>query len=302
MKLYKFFAVALAALSLTACSDDDNNWNSVQGVTVSIAQSEMSVAEDAEAGRYYYVPLVLSGETNGPVSVTVEFSGTSEYPATEDKDYVVTQKTITIPAGATSGNIEFYPTGDNEENPDRKFEVKIVSAEGASVAGNNLCVVTLMDNERLLPEAYANIQGVWNFEATTSRGKEEFPMTIVGASEGEDGYLTKLTVSGWVGYSWAVAEANFSFDASTGETIISFPLGQWVATEVNFGDELGICDVMLASVSGNSLVSSGTISATCNPEFTKITFPETAELIGAIFDPSFTGYTWFWYKVMSMSR
>ena len=302
MKLYKIFTIALAALSLSACSDDDNDWNSVSGVTVSVAQNEMSVSEDAQAGRYYYVPLVLSAETNGPVQVTVEVKGVSENPATEDKDYVVTQKTIVIPAGSTSGNVEFYPTGDDVENPDRQFEVAIVSAQGATVSSNNICTITLMDNERLLPEAYENIQGIWNFSAMTSRGKVEYQVMIGGADAGEDGYLTKLAMVGFAGYNFTYVELDFSYDASSNEAVISFPLGQWIATGLDFGEDLGVSDVMLASVSDNSLVSKGSISATCNTEFTKISFPESAELVGAIFNPSFTGYTWFWYDTMSMSR
>lgn len=307
MKLYKYLAIALAAISATACSDDDS-WNTASDVTVTMAQSTMAISEDAEAGRYYYLPVVVSGEANGPIQVTVEVKGTTSSPATEDKDYVVTQKTIVIPAGELSGNIEFYPTGDNEINDDRVFEATIVKAEGALIGSQATCTVTLKDNERLIPEAYANIQGVWNFKANTSRGPVEFPLTCIGANEGEDGYLTKLVFAGWQGYDWVETTANFSYDASTDQAIISFPLGQWVAEGIDFGEDVGNdCQVMLATVSysaqGASLVSKGTIAATSDTEMTKIEFPESAELIGAIyFNGAFTGAVWFWYDTMSMSR
>ena len=307
MKLYKYFAIALAAISATACSDSDESWNTASDVTVSMAQSTMAISEDAEAGRYYYLPIMVSGEANGPIQVTVEVKGTTSSPATEDKDYVFTQKTIVIPAGELSGNVEFYPTGDNEINDDRVFEATIVKAEGALIGSQPTCTVTLKDNERLIPEAYANIQGVWNFKANTSRGPVDFPLTVIGANEGESGYLTDLVVTGWVGYDWVQTTATFSYDASTDQAIISFPLGQWIAEGLDFGEEVGAdCKVMLASVSytsnGASLVSKGTISATSNADMTKIEFPESAELIGAIYAGSFTGFTWFWYDTMSMSR
>lgn len=305
MKLQKIFAVALAALSMTACSDDPS-WNSAY-VTVSMAQTEMSISEDAEAGRYYYIPVTLSGETNGPVEVTVEFKGITESPAEEDKDFVVTQKTITIPAGELTGNIEFYPTGDNIENPDRSFEATIVSATGASIGNSATCTILLKDNERIIPEAYENIQGQWLFSGNDDGEKTEFILVCSGYDKDEDGYLKKLRFSGWVGYSWAELEANFSFDASTNQAIVSFELGQYVAEEVNFGAQLGVCDVKLGSVSysssGASLVSKGTISATSNEDMTELVFPETAEFIGAIYSgTTFTGYTWFWWDTMSMSR
>ena len=44
MKFNKIYAIALAALTLTACSDDDDNGlNSTSGVTVQMQQSTMSV-------------------------------------------------------------------------------------------------------------------------------------------------------------------------------------------------------------------------------------------------------------------
>ena len=99
MKFNKIYAIALAALTLTACSDDDDNGlNSTSGVTVQMQQSTMSVSEDMQQGVYYKVPIVVTGEANGPVEVTVEVQGTGTTPATEDEHYVITDKTITIDA------------------------------------------------------------------------------------------------------------------------------------------------------------------------------------------------------------
>lgn len=304
MKLNKFIAFAVAALTFSACSNDDASWNTATGVTVNLSQTEMAISEDAEAGRYYYIPVVVEGEANGNIEVTVEFAPVSDSPAVEDKDYVVTQKSIVIPVGQTSGNIEFYPTGDDIENDDRQFVATLVKAVGATVGSQTACTVTLKDNERLLPEAYRNIQGMWTFSCIDEE-PYEFTLMCTGHNEGEEGYLTELLLSGWNGYSFCEdVKVQFSYDASTEQAIISIPLGQWVAYNVDFGTQLGVCNVMLGSVSGNSLVASGSVSATANPEMTEITFPESAQLLGAIFttDGSFTGYTWFWYKSMKMTR
>lgn len=309
MKLNKFIAFAVAALTFSACSNDDTSWNTATDVTVNLSQTEMAISEDAEAGRYYYIPVVVEGEANGNIEVTVEFSPVSASPAVEDKDYVVTQKSIVIPVGQTSGNIEFYPTGDDIENDDRQFVATLVKAVGATVGSQNACTVTLKDNERLLPEAYRNIQGMWTFSCNNNDEPHEFTMMCTGHDEGEEGYLTELVFSGWNGYSFCEdVKAQFSYDASTEQAIITFPLGQWVAFNVNFGTQLGVCNVMLASVkyssSGASLDAKGSVSATANTEMTQITFPESSELVGAIFytDNSFTGRTWFWYDSMKMTR
>lgn len=68
MKFNKLYAIALAALTLTACSDDDDNGlNTTSGVTVQMQQSTMSVSEDMQQNVYYKVPVVVTGEANGPL-------------------------------------------------------------------------------------------------------------------------------------------------------------------------------------------------------------------------------------------
>lgn len=74
MKLNKIFAIALAALTLTACSDDDDV-NSA-ACTVSMQEQTINASEDMVADIYYYVPIQVTGDSNGPIRVTVEVSGT----------------------------------------------------------------------------------------------------------------------------------------------------------------------------------------------------------------------------------
>ncbi len=307
MKLSKIFAIALAALTLSACSDDDDSsWNTAPNVSVSMLNATMSIGEDLEAGRYYTIPIAVTGEANGPIKVEVEISSVSSSPATEDQDFVITQKEIIIPAGATQGSIQFYPIGDNVINEDRQFVATIVKAEGATLGAQIACTVTLKDNERLIPDAYKNIQGTWTFHGNDD-GPEEFVLTCVGADEDEDGYLTDLIFYGWLGYSWCITSATFSYDGSTNQAIVNFPLGQWIATGVNFGSSLGVCNVLLASVtytsSGAYLSTSGNVTCTSDEDLTRLDFSEDAELLGAIYSgTSFTGYTWFWWDTMYMTR
>lgn len=302
MKLNKIFAIALAALSMTACSDDDFDCNTAAGVSVQMKEMTMEISEDMESGKYYTVPVVVSGEANGPIVVKFEVQGTSDSPAIEDEHYLITSKTLIVPAGTQEAGIEFYPVGDDIQNDDRQFIVTITSVEGATLGAQNTCLVTLKDNESLLPNAYSNMQGEWTFKASHYGEDVSFTLNCTGFPESSDNYLRYLVFTGWVGDQNAKVVATFSFDASTNQAIISFPLGQWIRENVNFSS-LGVGDVLLGSVSGGYLVANGSISATVSDDYKSIQFDESAQFVGAIYvGGSFTGHTNFWWETMSMSR
>lgn len=295
MKFNKIYAIALAALSLTACSDsdDDNGLNSTSGVTVQMQKMTMSVSEDMQQGVYYEVPVVVTGDANGPVEVTLEVQGTGTTPATEGEHYIITDKTITIDADTKIGYMEFYPTGDNVANDDRQFIVTIVSAKGATVGTESTCIVTLIDNESLLPKAYEKIQGSY---VVTADGEDPFVANVVGVLEGEDGYLTKVYITDFYDPDFDPIECDFSFDASTGKGIVAMPFGVNIGGPWNFGAPVGVCDVKLCSVNNGVVVTSGSAIATTDVDFTTFTFDKS--LIGVLYtNPAgaFTGYTYFWF-------
>lgn len=300
MKLNKIFAVALAALTLSACSDSDNDINTASGVTVGMEQDSMSVPEDYTAGQFYNIPVAVTGETNGAVNITVEVTEFGENPAAEAENYLVTSKTITIPAGQNIGYIEFYPISNSDINDDRTFAVTIVKAEGAEIANNATCIVTLMDEDRFLPEAYEKIQGEW----ILGDADAQWDVTLTGYTEGEEGYLTDLVMSGIQGYEDITLNVKFTFNAATMQASVIFPYGDIVAEGVRF-NSLGVCDVMFASVSDGYLVSSGSVIGVANTEYTVIELPKSAAFVGALFlssDGSFTGNVWWWMEEMFMKR
>lgn len=267
MKSSKIFAIALAALTMTACSDDDNDFNTAGDVTVSMQKPEMSVSEDYN-GTFYNIPVVIEGDANGPIKVTVEVSPAETDPAIEEKDYVITQKTITIPSDSKIGYIEFHPVGDNEENPDRVFTATITSAEGATIGSSNKCRVILLDNERLLPEAYAKVIGIWSVECDAGT----YPMAITGFEEGEEGYLTNVVLTGWHGQSDCSATAGFSLDASTGKVLLTLPYGQVIATK-NFTG-YGRQDVQLIGYDGTYIYPTGQQTIESNENVTQFVFSQ----------------------------
>lgn len=307
MKLNKIAAIALAALAVTACSDDDDKFNT-NPVTVSLEQTTMSVTEDIAQNIYYNVPVVVSGETNGPVRVTVEVEAVGTTPAEEGKDYLVTSKTIVIPAGETKGSIEFYPIGDQEENQDRTFTVNIVSAEGATVGGNTTTLVTLLDNERLLPEAYAKVCGTWT--ATGDSGS--YPVTIEGYAKDEEGYLKQVKLYGIGGKDKDVVNpviVDFSLDGASGEVTLSFSMPQVLEESARFNPPVGVCDIVLLPYDADGLYLSGASAATSDPEVTNFVFD--SGFAAGLFKPTpggpynggnFLGYVYFRTTTFSLTK
>ena len=305
MKLNKILAFGFAALTLSACSSDndysiDNPVNTASGVTVEMQQDAISAGEDMEQGVYIKVPVILTGEPNGYVNVKVEVVGTGDSPATEGEDFIVTNKEVSLNPEDKIAYVEFYPTGDEIENPDRQFTVTITSAEGATIGAQKTCLVTLIDNESLLPNAYRDIQGTWTV-ATDDDQFGSFTVNIMGVEEGADGYLSKLVITNFLGQQVDPIEATFSFDASTGAGKVYIPFNQSLGI-FNFNG-IGQHEVVIATVvNGNSLSLAGGTTGTTNAELTKMTFDKS--LIGTLWTTSgsFSGYTWFWFYSMTFTK
>lgn len=300
MKLNKIFAIALATLTLTACSDDDDNMNTAS-CTVNMKDQVVNASEDMVQDVYYYVPIEVTGNANGPIRVTVEVSQTGTTPATEGEHYVITEKTITIPAGQKVGQIEFHPTGDTDINEDRQFLMTIVSAEGATVGQNRTTIVNLLDDDHSLPPAYAAIEGIY---ACNGDGKA-FNLGIATYPEGDDKYLKKAIIYGWQGYADMEVECSFSYDVASGRVRLNIPIGTLVAEGVQFNPPVGLCNVYICGISGNSISLSGSISVVSNSDISSFTFQ--SGIAGGLFDGEFSsanfkGYVWFAYDSLKMTK
>ncbi len=268
MKLNKIFAAALAILTMTAC-DDDASVNTVN-VTVNMGETQLSMSEDFTANNYNYIPVVLSGEaTNGPVTVTIEVEKIGAEPAVENEDYIFTSKTITIPAGQSEGAFEFHTAGDDIENPDRQFKATIVSAEGATIGSQATTVVSLLDNERLLPEAYAKVIGNWMSPSSLDGA---YNCTIEGYPVDDPKYLKYVKVVGLFGQPIFSVDLGFSLDASTGMIGLVWTMPQVLGQNLNFSAPIGVADVVCLPYIDGGLYLSGSISAVYDPAGTEFTF------------------------------
>ena len=78
MKYLKIFAFSLGALLVTSCSEENKSFNTEAGVSVDMADSQITVKESE---GQFFVPIKVDGKANGDVKVTVKVEGTGNNPA-----------------------------------------------------------------------------------------------------------------------------------------------------------------------------------------------------------------------------
>lgn len=279
MKYVKIFAVAMASLSLAACSDKDD-YNTTAGVTVEMSQSVLEVKENK---GIFKIPVKITGDANGPVRVTVKIEGVGTNPAVpfEDRNgewsgnYIVTSETINIPSDSKTAGIEINTVDDRIENDDRSFSVTIVSAEGATIGTPASTIVTLLDNDKI---PYEKIQGIWNMTASNYFNGAEVSAQIAleGFEDGTFQYGKLLNLYGWVLEPEEAMDILFVHDELSGKTNI----------EINVPQKLGIYQnpyyIYAYTINGGYL-SGGSLVGEVNEDYTEISFdPEDALIIYVI--------------------
>ncbi|MCH5345661.1 MAG: hypothetical protein J1E63_01045 [Muribaculaceae bacterium] len=169
MKLNKIYAIGLAALTLTACSDNDSHdINTAAGVTVHMEETEVSATENV---GLFNVPVVIEGNANGFVEVDVKIvEGTTytdeEEPAITDAHFYVTSTHIYINPETKVANIEVRPVDFRLPQKTRSFSVVIDKVNGATVSGNASTTVYILD-KGTSPQYAELLTGQWlvNFES-----------------------------------------------------------------------------------------------------------------------------------------
>lgn len=247
MKLFKYIsALALGAVALTSCSSDDSedkSYNTASGVGVSMGQAEMFVNE---AKGIFKVPVVVTGNANGYVSVTVKITGTNDGKdqAIADSHFYVTSRTIYIPKDSKEGNIEIRTQELPERDNDRYFNVVIESAEGATVEPLNTTTICIQD--RMSSPIY-QLSGPWTLsyndtgEPTTVKNVQ---FNVINDQTGECEFVAFAPGL----YSGINLPVIYREDPVSGEWKMSIPLGETLAT-VSFTG-LGECDVRIGDSTG----------------------------------------------------
>ena len=270
MKLNKIFAIALAALTLTACSDDDDNnflgdVNTATGVTVEMGNSHFDALESQPT---FYVPIAVNGETNGKVVVTVEVReavlGEDQEAAIEDTHYIITSKTINIAEGETTGLLEITNNWETGViNNDRLFDITIVKAEGATIGSQATCTVNINN----VDDAYTMMAGPWTLTCTDQTGAEQqWTIDMQTLPADDDYYGIELDAFGFRGLNYVYLPFSFDYDVETEEITMTLMTGSFCTTSIINFSGLGQCIVAGSSAYPNGFGA----DIPCKADFNKI--------------------------------
>lgn len=297
MKYVKILALALGALSLTACSDSDSG-NTATGVTVEMQQSEITVSENK---GIFNVPIKVTGDANGPIKVKVKVEGNGPNPAQpfEERngvwsgDYVVTSTDLNIPADTKTVNVEINTIDNVDENEAKTFTVTIESVEGATIGSQSSTNVTIKDNDSV---PYEKVQGAYKFSFLDYDGvPTNWNLVISGIDEGEPGYGEELYINGFLGMASTSLTLYFHNNEATGETFIEFNLPEpmiWYDS-ANY----------VWAIKGMSLAD-GVIRGTFSEDLQTITFNEEDMIVYYVASPDFSSKLGIYDSstAMSMTR
>lgn len=227
--------LTVAAVVFASCSDDDT-FNTLQ-TTVGFEQETIAIKENV---GYYNVPIAIDGYRNGDVSVEIVAEGTGANPAVEGKNFLITDKTLSLLAendttNAAVLNVQLQTLDDKEINDDREVTLTIKSAQGATVTTSKV-VITLRDNDAAFFEKF---YGTWTIKGVYASSGKAFEKNVVltGPNDETDpDYNKKLWATAPALFNVGVAldcewPFYFTFDKDTKTGTLSFGLYEnYVAT------------------------------------------------------------------------
>lgn len=285
MKSTKIFAIALAALMTTACSDDDDlTYNTEAGVTVEMAETSISVKENQ---GLFTVPMVINGTPNGYLTVTVKCTETGTDPAIANRNYYLTTDRINIADDAKTADVEFRAVDFRGLNPDRTFNVTIESVQGGAVGANNTTTVTIVDKGS--SPLYNELPGNYIFhgmsmdtnEGSATEGQfvvenmDDVSMTL-GTPDGNGGGT--VIVSGVLGMFQMELTYDYDNEEKYGELLFNY--GAIAATNTGFDK--------VAWVNQQGSETAAPVRGKWNDTFTAVTFGDDSSYFGlGVFDPTY---------------
>ena len=288
MKQIKLLMLAAMASLFVACSNDDVEYNSNDGVTVEFEQTTMQVRETENV---FNVPIKVSGKRNGNIRLRITAAETGENPAVENVNYIITDKTLNLNTDTLENNtinVEIKAIDDSETNNDRTFTITIAEADGAEIGTANTATVTILNNDGF----YEAMFGEWTFNAvevnpeTGSQVMKQYDMTISGPTDTTDPAYEQVltaTISGMEGTTTDVTvQLAYSFDVLEHGGMLGWVVGQDPVTVGSDGTPLNFL-----FNPGDGLYIGGTFNGTwmlgSNGEPTnEVSFGSTMLYLGAI--------------------
>ncbi|HEU0035411.1 MAG TPA: Calx-beta domain-containing protein [Kofleriaceae bacterium] len=198
---------ALSACKFNPAANDDTG-DATDSVTVEFTTSSSSADESGDV----MVEVALSGQAGSTVTVSY---GANDGSALLDSDYSLAGSTLTFAPGETTQRIPVHIIPDGMMEMDETFELRLLSASGATVGSNNAHTITISND--ILPRV--------SFSADTSNSVEDQQTTIT--VQLDKAAPTQTTVEiGILGTSTA-SGADFTLAA---DTVVTFPAGSMTQT------------------------------------------------------------------------
>lgn len=193
MKYIKLLTLAVITSLFAACSNDDMEYNTEEGVVVEFEQTTMQVRENE---RIFNVPIKVSGKRNGNIQLKITAAETGETPAQEGVNYVISDKTLTLnPDTLSSGviNVNISVLDDGEANNDRTFTVTIAEANGAEIGAAKTATITILNNDGF----YEAMMGDWTMTGYDIHGSQfSYDVKLSGPTDPTDpDYEKSLTAT-----------------------------------------------------------------------------------------------------------
>lgn len=314
MKIYKIFAIALAALTFSACSDDDDvaGLNSASGVTVEMKSATFNIDENIDV---FKVPVAVTGKANGKIEVTVAVSPGPANPDSQTdptepakvvENYNVTSYTIYIPEGETEGYIECTNVWEQGEiNDDRVFTMTIKDVKGATLGAQKDCVVTLVN----IDDPYTSMCGTWKLKAVNMSSGEpvEYNITMSTVTPGDSDYGKVLYGFGFAGESdYLIPFTNFNWDVDTNTGTMEIGYGYMMTDGLafNYGLEAPAFPVCMWR-EGRNVTVNKTIVCSFDGNYNNIAIPQEANIFAGLYYTTtmqFCGYSVGWIGEIQLSR
>lgn len=284
-RIYYIFCCLMAVAMLTSCNDD-TTFNTTDA-TVSFGEAEYSIKESK---GLFKIPVVVTGEQNGHIEVTVSVVADDD-KCKEDVHYYVTSKKVVIPEYKKEVYVEIKAIDDRVINEDRHFSLRIENVNGAKIGStNSVAKITLTDNDDI---PYERIAGVWTVTAEnlfSESGKDpiSWDMNLEIVDDDDPSYGSVVIATPWATADGSIPvfdeagttlthQMTFHHNESTGRTTLDMKLGTTMASDLDFGKIEGIDFSKAYVCSGTegmagSSVFSGTLTGVVNEDYTEITF------------------------------
>lgn len=235
MKYLKLLILLVCASVFASCSDDDNF--NTKSATVGFTVDQVTFKENSGLVN---IPIEIKGRINGDIKLVVSVSGKGDNPAEENKNYIITDKSLTMlaandTAATATLNVELTTVDDDVINENREFTLTIASCKGAEVSRKSIDV-TLRDNDAAF---YEKFFGSWKLEGTlqNSSGTSKISKDIVisgPTDESDKSYNNYLTVSASkmmnvgadLDFTWRFA---YTFDKKTKTGTLALVMGEEVS-------------------------------------------------------------------------